>query len=259
MIIFLYGHDSYRRQKKQQWVVAEYRTKHSTATIERFDIEIEDGGVSWGRLRDFIKNQSLFDLHKLAIVRGIYAIADNKEQVRWLTSLRDAPGIVILIVADNAPPKKLSFLIEKPTVYDKFILLDGFALKQFVEMEAAHRGAHLSELQFAKLSALYRNDLWGLVTELDKLVLMPSAKRKAQSVFFMRDFFSLVKTLAYGRKNEKLFALEELLRVEDSAKTFNMLAALVFGVEKVWMADYDVAVKSGALDYETALLDFAIR
>lgn len=263
MIIFLYGPDSYRRQKKQQWIVAEYALKHSALTIERFDIEkINDGeeDAVWGRLRDFIKNQSIFDTYKLAIVRGVHFIVDDKEKVTWLKSLHDISGVVFLIIADSAPSKKLSFLIEKPTVFfDEFKMLEGFEFKKFVEEEATHRGARLSASQLAELGALYRNDMWGLVTELDKLALASNFQFTNSNFQLRKDFFTLAKILAYGRSNEKLSALEELLYSEDSAKTFNMLAALVSGEEKIQMADYDVAVKSGIMDYEVALLSFAIR
>lgn len=256
MLIFLYGSDSYRRQKKQQWIIAEYRKKHSTATIERFDLE-EEG--AWERFEDCIKNQSLFDPCALAIIRGVYAIADNREKVSWLQSLQDAPGIVVLIIADSAPLKVFSFLLEKPTVCDEFKPLDGFAFKKFVEAEAAARGAHTSAAALAELHALYRGDVWGLMTELDTVALSSAVQVPLSYFQLRRDFFSLAKALAYGRRNEKLSALEELLSSEDPPKTFNMLAALVSGALKMQMADYDVAVKSGALDYEAALLDFALR
>lgn len=256
MLIFLYGPDSYRRQKKQQWIVDGYRKKHPLVTIERFDLEEEGVGE---RLRDCIKNQSLFDPCLLAIVRGVHAIENNKEQALWLQSLQDVAGVFVLIIADSAPPSTLSFLLQKPTVCDEFKLLDGFELKQFVEAEAAARGARLSALELAELYALYRNDMWGLMTELDTRALSSNPPLPPSSFQLRRDFFSLAKTLAYGRMNEKLSALEELLSCEDPPKIFNMLAALVSGEKKAPLADYDVAVKSGALDYETALLDFAIR
>lgn len=261
MIILLYGPDSYRRQKQQQWIVALYRTKHSSLTIEQFDIE--DNGVfdseAWGRLNDCIKKQSLFDPHILVRVRGVYAIADNTEFVVWLASLRDAPGITVLLSADSAPPKPLAFLIQKPTVCTEYKLLRGLAFKKFVEAEVVSRGAHISDEELAELGVLYRDDVWGLMTELDMLALAPRASRIAHRVFLRRDFFTLVKDIAYGSSRDTLPALEELLHNEDPSKIFNMLAALVSGEKKAQMADYDVAVKSGRLDYEAVLLDFAIR
>lgn len=256
MIIFLYGSDSYRRQKKQQWIIAEYCKKHSALTIERFDLE-EEG--AWERFEDCIKNQSLFDPCALAIIRGVSTIADHAHKVSWLQSLQDAPGIVVLIIADSPPVKALSFLLEKPTVCDAFKPLDGCALKAFVEAEAAARGAQVSAVALAELHALYRGDMWGLMTELDMLALSSNGQFSFSHFQLRRDFFNLAKILAYGRKNEKLSALEELLLIGDLPKTFNMLAALVPGARKTQMADYDIAVKSGALDYEIALLDFAIQ
>ena len=253
MIIYLYGPDSYRRAQKQKEIIAEYQKKHSALSVEQFDGEEKDG---WEKLRDFIKNRSLFDKFKLAVVRGIEAILENKENTQWLEGLKNNTEVVVLITSDDQPPKALSFLITKPVVAQEFKNLIGSEFKKFVEAEARARGAWLTESQLAGLGTAYRNDMWGLVTELDKLAL--SNEYQESGIRYKGDFFTMAKELAYGRGGQKITALEELLHNDDSAKVFNLLAALVGGDKKIQMADYDVAIKSGKLDYETALLDFAI-
>ena len=46
---------------------------------------------------------------------------------------------------------------------------------------------------------------------------------------------------------------------KEAAYIFNSLAYIAKGKDIVRMADYDVAVKSGNLEYEEALTDFVIR
>ena len=59
----------------------------------------------------------------------------------------------------------------------------------------------------------------------------------------------------------RLSLLEELLsRSEDPAMIFNIMAVSPFA-DKAWkekIADYDVAVKSGKLEYDEALLDMIL-
>ena len=64
--------------------------------------------------------------------------------------------------------------------------------------------------------------------------------------------------MAHGDLQTKISTLERLLAEKgDGAKIFNVLA-----YQKkehiVQFADYDVAIKSGKIDYEEALLDFVL-
>lgn len=255
MIYFLYGPDSYRRAREEARIIGAYKEKHSALSIGRFDGDEEDGG--WDRIKDFIKNNSLFDPYKFAAVSGLKAFADTKENKAWLKGFIDVPDIVLLISADGKPPKALSFLLEKPVIVYDFPFLIGDALRGFVAGEAKRRGARITEQEQAAIAGLYRNDSWGLVTELDMRALSSLGRGGAHAP--AKDFIMLIKALAYGSLREKICAAEYLLESDDPAKTFNILSAFVSGDKKRQMADYDVAVKSGKLDYEAVLVDFAIR
>lgn len=254
MIYFLYGPDSYRRGREEKLLIRKYKEKHSALSVMRFDGD-EEGG--WDGVRDFIKNKSFFDNYKLAVISGIKTIVDEKETIAWLAGIASAPDIILVISADGVPAKALSFLLEKPVVSQDFPFLAGDALMAFVAAEAKRRGVHITEKEQAAIGALYRNDPWELVTELDMRALSKSAHGAVHAA--PKDFIMLIKALAYGPIREKVCAAEYLLEKEDSAKIFNVLSAFVSGEKKRHMADYDVAVKSGRLDYEAALIDFAIR
>ena len=254
MIIFLYGSDTYRRDRKRDDIIAAYYKKHSALALQRFDCESEHGR---DQFKDFIKNRSLFDPVRCAVVRGINAM-EGAEEIRWLRGLLDAPDVVVIAFSDSKPPKPLQFLLQAPVTFQEFPVLEGIAYHHFVTEEAARRGVRISDAELAGLAMLYRGDTWGLVTELDKLSLSSDSRFTIHDSRIKKDFFALVKEVAYGRGTRILSALEELLSAEDHAKIFNVLAALVSGTQKIRMADYDVAIKSGALDYETALTDFAL-
>jgi len=60
--------------------------------------------------------------------------------------------------------------------------------------------------------------------------------------------------------SKKLVILEQLfLQKEEPARLFNSLVYQVRGNDILRLADYDVSVKSGGLEYEEALLDFVIE
>ena len=56
----------------------------------------------------------------------------------------------------------------------------------------------------------------------------------------------------------RLSAMTKLLEREDAAKLFNVLASQVDVQDKNLMADYDVAIKSGRLEYEEVLTEFVL-
>jgi len=127
VIYFLYGPDSYRRAREEARIIRAYKEKHSALSIGRFDGDDENGG--WERIKDFIKNNSLFDAYKLAAVSGLKAFADTKENKAWLKGVAALTDVIMLLSADGKPPKPLSFLLEKPVIAQDFPFLTGDKLR----------------------------------------------------------------------------------------------------------------------------------
>lgn len=240
MIIYLYGPDSYRRQEKLREIVANYQKKHSAITINKFMEE------EFGRLDDFVKNQSLFDDFKLAIIFEI-AASENKNFAELLKTHLNSKSIILAISVDKKLPKEFSFLLEKSVVSQSFEELSGSYLENFIKKEAEKRGMKLSPDVFRKLIIANRSDLWGIVNDLDKLEL----GGKLEDGLVEPEFFSLINRVRRG----DITALEILLNKQKPAMIFNIIASQAGPDLKEKMANYDVAIKSGKLDYEEALLD----
>jgi len=255
MIVFLYGPDAYRRSRKEKQLVAEYRKKHSALSADFFDVA---EGATWDDVRGAVKNRSLFDDKKLAVMNVRDGAVFVKEEIKWLKALAANPDETIFITADGAPLKPFAFLLAAPVHAQEFAELSGKALQTFVEAEATQRGLKISGQGLARLAAEYRGDMWGLMTEIDRLALS-SARDFVSEKSSPEDFISAIKKLAYGGGVQSLATLERALAHEDSAKIFNVLAAFTSGEKKRRMADYDAAIKFGTLDYESALTDMAIR
>jgi len=241
MIIFLYGPDSYRRQQKQKEIAAEYQKKHSALTVERFYL---DEAGDWQRFRDFVLNQSLFGGCRLAVMSHLVA---EKELVKILKNNLETKNLILLISADDRPAKEWEFLLSEPALSQLFGHLTLKGLNNFILEESKRRGLRLRQSVIGRLAAVYRNDSWGLVTEIDKLALGGRPPANFPRI-----------NLWPALKKINLPFMERLLIQEDPAKIFNLLAYQAPPRDKIRLADYDVLVKSGKLDYEEALTDFLI-
>ena len=118
----------------------------------------------------------------------------------------------------------------------------------------------MSRRQIANLEShivVEEGDVYGLMNELDK-VQLANGKSQIANREDKIDFFSSIQKLARGNLQTQLSVLEKLLNSEDAGKVFNILAYSVDAERQVKMADYDVAVKSGKLEYEEVLLTYLL-
>jgi DNA polymerase III delta subunit len=114
------------------------------------------------------------------------------------------------------------------------------------------------------LGTVYGGNTWGLITEIEKLAGFKNGAvidKKDLDVFDLEvapNYWGLINGLKnYDIKN-RLYAFETMLAANDPpAKIFNILASQ-WQEKTPHMAEYDLAVKSGKVDYEEALVDLLI-
>jgi len=264
----LYGHDSYRRQEKLKEYLDRYKVKYSSFSCERFYIE-EDG--QFNALKEFAKSQSLFDSSRLGIIVGDLPEENKSERKELRQLLKDnleSKDLTLLLIWDKKPAADFSFLLKKPVVAEQFENLTGGEFSDFLQSEARKRGINLDKESQSLLAQVYNGDSWGLATELDKLSLFDerditlSILKKHLQAAFSVNVFNEIRGLNYSRDfGERLGILEKLFSSgADSGKLFNLAAAFMNSPEsKIKAADYDVAVKSGKLEYEEALISLVIE
>lgn len=249
MIIYLYGLDSYRRLQKLNSVISEYRAKHSALTVDHFDLT-EEGSLE--RLKDFSGGQSLFGETKLGAVHGLEDA--GKEIADFLKLAAEKKSITLAISTDEKPKKEFDFLLKRPVIAQEFSPLKTAELTLFIKKEMAARDIKPNVALTEDLIASYGGDTWGIVTELDKIAL----GGKFEAEIAVPQFFSLIQRVKSGPLASRLSALAYLLENEEPAAVFNVTASIADPELKVKMADYDVAIKSGKLEYEEVLLDLVI-
>ncbi len=268
MLIFLYGPDSYRRQEKLRDIISDYKKKHSSFSIENFNLDDED---AFSSLKDFMNAQSLFGDVKLGVVYGGTGLEKEfkKEYIAFLKENIKTKDPVLVIIEDKKPTKEFNFLLDKPVLSQDFESLTWIRFKNFFDSAAKERGLQFDPEGEDLILRTCSGDTWALITELDKLVLLNEKKitlgmlKNHLHASLPVNIFSMIYEMRNARQiGDRLFLLEELLsRNEDSGMIFNVAAASPYGDAefKKRVADYDAAVKSGKLEYEEVLTSLALE
>jgi len=260
MIIFLHGPDDYRRREKKKAIVAEFRKKHGGLGLESFDLARENDAV---RFADFSRSQSLFEPEKFAVLENLYEEGE-KDFAPVLKEAAKVKYLTVLISEREKTNANFPFLAGKSAAVkaQKFEHLKGKEWEAFVLKQAAARELTLNPAVLRFLARAYEGDSWRLVTEFEKLALLGSAVSEKDlgsfGIEIAPDFWGTVNGIKDFELNVRLASLEKLLaRNEPVQKIFNML--LYGWPDKLArLAQYDVAIKSGKLDYEEVLVDLVI-
>lgn len=261
MLLLLYGPNSYSRSKKVAEIVDD-KVKDKGLYLAKFDLEKEE---DYPGLLEFLGTRSMFNPKRIGIVENVFEVKDKKALKKVLEATIEDKEILLILISDTKPPASFAYLLEKHE--DKFLnnqhfpdLKKGEELQNFIKKEARARDMNLSVEEVSSLEEAYGANIWALVTELDKLALI--GKREIQQSP-EADYFKTVNAFKFGKSvKDKITHLETMLSIrgDEPAKIFNMLG-FGYGTAELAesLADYDVMIKSGKLEYEEALLDIALK
>lgn len=268
MIIFLYGVDDYRREEKRRAIVGEFLKKRSGLSVRFFSAE---GDLNWfEEFKSFLRNQSIFESAKLVVISGISEVP-AKGLAEELKLFLDNKSVTVIISTPDKPGKELNFLLKKPirqaqgepVLVQEFDVLKGKEWNLFVKGEIKKREMNFTPAAADFLEKVYEGNPWRLVTELDKLrclelEIVDRKDLEKMGLEVVPNFWSLILGFKSRFLGDRLRALEKMLGTnEPTAKVFNIIAyQLPEKIEKI--AGYDLAIKSGKMDYEEALVDLAI-
>ncbi|MBU6500432.1 MAG: hypothetical protein KGJ89_01210 [Patescibacteria group bacterium] len=262
MIIFLYGPDDYRRGERKRWYVNEFKKKYSNLSLGIFDLE---DSAAPEELKSFARSESLFEPKKLIIVENLSELNEKNEKY----FIKEFPPLVLerttafLFSERKAPRRAFAFLLEQQAKVEEFVHLTGYEWETYVKKEAQNIGLSLTGPAAQFLADAYRENTWGLITELQKISNMQKGEVdvkdfKNLDLEVAPNYWFIISGLKGASVANRLAALEKILAIGDPpAKIFNILASQWH--EKIpRMAEYDLKVKSGKMDYEEALVDLVI-
>lgn len=269
MITYLYGEDSYRRsQQLKELINAFYKEKSSGVDMAIFDFE--DDPEAWEKAKTFINQPSMFVESKLVIIKEGGRV-NSKEWIRILKKEADNPKVLILISDSKKTPEVINSLKRVPVNWQSFPELKGTLLFEFLKKEARKRNLFFSYDAWKYLSsyiASSKEKSWLVVNELEKLnlALLPqpiSLVNLRHIIRFEKKealFTTAINILKKRDFHNGLVLLEKMfLQKEAPAYIFNSLCFAAGGENALRLADYDVSVKSGGLEYEEALTDFVLQ
>lgn len=267
MIIFLYGPDDYRRTEKKRALIAEFIKKRSDLGVAEFDFEEKTAPEEAGT---FLRTQSLFAAPKLAVIDHAFAM-ETKALAKLLKPFLEEKERTLLIAEKSKPVKALAFLLEKPAFTQEFKTLAGAEWLAYVRTAAKIHDVELAPAAAKLLADVFAGNTWGLVTELEKVGGLKTGARTdgeanlidkndlaAFDLEVAPNYWGLMNGLKSFELRNRLYAFESMLALNDPpAKIFNILAAQ-WQQKTPHMAEYDLAIKSGKVDYEEALVDLLV-
>ena len=257
MIILLYGPDSYHREASLRAHKSRVREKYPKAPFIELDEESE---FLKEKLGAHLENAGLFSPVRILVLRNCLSLLKN--EITFLKTVASHKDAHILIVENKKPLVAWKFLLEPPVKSEVFDLPEGAAWKKCIKKLAAERNLEIEEGAIQTLESLYKDDserTWRLATDLDMYALLGRPLTKDILYSLGVSTAPLFWNLFMSFKSGSPEALERLLlEREPAAKIFNMLASQVAPNKKPLLAAADLAIKTGKLDYEEALLDFVL-
>jgi len=253
MLITLYGPDSYRRLQKQKSILSKYLEKFTGLSFKKFDFEEL---TDFENFKSFISSQSLFESKKICLINNPFLADFQKESKKIFKNHEEKKEMIIILSSNKKPSVVFSFLLKSPNQNQEFKNLEGSHLIKFIKEEAEKRNLSLSPKEINNISSYFEKDSWEIINQLEKISLSKNFRKETSLKSY--DFFFLIKNLISPDLNKRLSAFELLIfQNEDPAKILNTLS-YQSGIKKAKLADADLAVKSGKLEYKEALLDFIL-
>ena len=260
MLVTLYGPDSYRRLEKLRELTDLFIEKRGAIAYERIRLESDE---SLSLLKTFVVSASMFSSKKLVVLDEPFEFAKGKEFKALVKEYEGSEDVTIVFNTTKKYPATFKFLSEDPNRLEEFPALKGERLKKFILDKAKDMEVKLTSDDLDLITTSLGSDTWRIITELEQLALNTKENRLSGEDFDLEvDYFPALNALKKGDTNkDRLIALEKLIsiRKDDPGRIFNGLAFKATNVKEADMyASYDVAVKSGKLDYEEVLLAIAL-
>lgn len=224
MILFLYGEDTYRSRQK----LGEIKEKYISTSLGDTNLSIidcADKDVDFTRISRMVLTMPFLALRRLVIVKNVLRKGSKKIQDEVEKFLPKAPETTLLIFYEEGTPDRRSSLfkkLNKPKQVQKFVPLDDFQLRQWVEQEINKQKAKIEPGALLKLVRYVGNDLWRLANEIQKLVLY-GAEDSNGSVITNHDVDSLVRPKIAG----EIFVLIDELGAKNTGRSLDELKKLL--------------------------------
>ncbi len=224
MIIFIYGSDTYRSRQKLEEIIRQYQeVRQSGLNFKIYDLS--SPSISFQDFKDEFQQISMFKEKKLTVLKNVFSNQKFKEEVlKEKKLLLAAEDIIVFFEEDKVlESDKLTKFLKKNAKWQKFELLKGRELEDWLKKEFSAAGVIFERGVLEKLIEFVGNDTWRLINEVRKLASYK--KNKAVSLEDLRllikpkietAIFKTIEAIARQQKKLALKLIEEHLEKGDS-------------------------------------------
>lgn len=222
MIIFLYGNDDFRSRRKLNEIIEQYRLKNpGSFNFHQIDFESKN---AFEELKSRATSVSMFPEKKFFVLRNVFSLAKTKNQqeeeiLNFLkrNNFSEDSDAVLTFWQEGEPAAANTLfkeLIKKPNLAQKFDLLEGRRLEDWIEKEARSRGGKISAAAIRFLALAAGSDLWRLEQEIVKL-----ANYKKDGAIELQDAQTMVK----AKIDSNVFELVDAIAGRDKRAAFALV------------------------------------
>jgi DNA polymerase III subunit delta len=245
MIIFLYGEDTFRSERKIKELKAKFLEKNKSG-LEVVDF-LDDSKVSFSKIKESIGSKGLFSEKQLIIFKNFLSLS-AKVQNDLVDFLKDSKNLVddkdaVLIFWEKVNGKKgnkLFDFLEKKCKKQQFELLEGAKLYQWVqnEIKEINSEVSISIKALEKLVFFTGNNLLLLNNEIEKLAAYKNKGEIEEKEINMlvkskinSNIFETIEAFSIGNKKKAILCLDEQLK--NNQDPFYVLSMYVYQVRNL--------------------------
>jgi len=259
MVIFLYGADTFRSQKKLQEIKKKFLEKKSIKNINLETYEAKE--LDRNHLHSILFTQGFgkqVDKKRLIVLKGLFENSINPDFYFDLSQFIKEDNQNILIIYEkeispkalNAAAKKLYLLLLKKATCQKFDLLKEQEIKKFIEEELRKNNITINPIALNLISQHTKN-LWQAHNQTNEIISWALFKNKKYiseediSNFYSNglisdEIFSLFSAIEMGQKKQALYIITHLLQQGESidkliftlSRQFQVIFRVKKGLEK---------------------------
>lgn len=242
MIIFLYGPDTYRAQRKIKEIIERYQKVHKSG----LNLKYFEKKFNFQDFKTEIETSSMFHEKKLCILKNIFSDQTFQEEfLRNGKEIVNSDNIVLIYEEGGIEPSRKKRLPEKAPkgqVFNKgdkknplfnflkekaktqeFNLLEGQQLRNWVKREAGRYGVKIEPEALELLIRYVGNDLWQMENEIKKLINY--SRRQAIRIQDVKslvspqietDIFKTIDAISSGNKKLAIRLIHQHLEKDSS-------------------------------------------
>lgn len=223
MIIFLYGEDAYRLNRKLADIIGQYKTQKKGLNFKIFDAD----ACGYEEFSGELRQNSIFSERKFLIVKNVFSNKPFKERLLKGAKAMLGGDNVIVVCQDGhilKTDRLLAFLKENAKTQE-FPPLAGAKLEAWIKKEFADKGLVIGKEAVDKLVIFIGNDLWRMSNEMEKLASYKFGKNNEVAASEIEllvkpkieaDIFKTIDALAQKNKKAALKLIHDHLEKGDS-------------------------------------------